>query len=66
MFADFHVHGLNKMGEALPFFSASICRPLVKALENGRIQPMYAKIREHGAPVQRARLGGKPGERRTK
>jgi hypothetical protein len=30
------------------------------------IQPMYAKVREHGAPVQGARLGGKPGKRRTK
>jgi hypothetical protein len=24
---------------------------------------MYAKVREHGAPVQGARLGGKPGKR---
>jgi hypothetical protein len=24
----------------------------VKALEKGRVQPMYAKVREHGAPVQ--------------
>jgi hypothetical protein len=24
------------------------------------IQPMYAKVREHGAPVQGARLGGNP------
>jgi hypothetical protein len=27
---------------------------------------MYAKVREHGAPVQGARLGGKPGKRRAK
>jgi hypothetical protein len=27
---------------------------------------MYAKVREHGAPVQGARLGGKPEKRRTK
>jgi hypothetical protein len=27
-----------------------------KALEKGRLQPMYAKVREHGAPVQGARL----------
>jgi hypothetical protein len=38
----------------------------VKALEKGRVQPMYAKVREHGAPVQGARLGGKPGKWRTK
>jgi hypothetical protein len=38
---------------------------VVKALEKGRLQPMYAKVREHGAPVQGARLGGKPGMRRT-
>jgi hypothetical protein len=24
------------------------------------VKPMYAKVREHGAPVQGARLGGKP------
>jgi hypothetical protein len=28
----------------------------VKALEKDRVQPMYAKVREHGAPVQGARL----------
>jgi hypothetical protein len=39
---------------------------VVKALEKGRIQPIYAKVREHGAPVQGARLGGKPGKRWTK
>ena len=27
------------------------------------VQPMYAKVREHGAPVQGARLGGKPETR---
>jgi hypothetical protein len=26
-------------------------------LEKGRVQPMYAKVREHGAPVQGERLG---------
>jgi hypothetical protein len=31
---------------------------VVKALEKDRFQPMYAKVREHGAPVQGARLGG--------
>jgi hypothetical protein len=31
---------------------------VVKALEKGLVQPMYAKVREHGAPVQWARLGG--------
>jgi hypothetical protein len=30
------------------------------------VQPMYAKVREHGAPVQGARLGGKPEKRRAK
>jgi hypothetical protein len=30
---------------------------MVKALEKGRVQPMYAKVREHGAPVQGERLG---------
>jgi hypothetical protein len=45
------------------FFSLSRCRPVVKALEKARIQPMYAKVREHGAPVQAARLGGKRGKR---
>jgi hypothetical protein len=29
---------------------------VVKALEKDRIQPMYAKVREHGAPVQGVRL----------
>jgi hypothetical protein len=38
----------------------------MKALEKGPIQPMYAKVREHGAPVQGERLGGKPGKRRAK
>jgi hypothetical protein len=62
MFADFRVHGLNKMGEAPSFFfPVNMCRPMVKALEKGRVQPMYAKVREHGAPVQGARLGGRPG-----
>jgi hypothetical protein len=63
MFADFRVHGLNKMGEAHPFsFPVSRCRPAVKALEKGHVQPMYAKVREHGAPVRRARLGGEAGK----
>jgi hypothetical protein len=53
-------------GNPLLFFPVSRCRPLVKALEKGRVQPMYAKVREHGAPVQGARLGGKPEKRRTK
>jgi hypothetical protein len=52
MFADFRVHGLKKMGKAPPFsFLVGRCGPGVKALEKGRIQPMYAKVREHGAPV---------------
>src|ERR1700733_383390 len=56
MFADFRVHGLNKMGEAPPFsFPVIRCRPAVKALEKGHVQPMYAKVREHGAPVQPTR-----------
>jgi hypothetical protein len=25
---------------------------VLKALEKGLVQPMYAKVREHGAPVQ--------------
>jgi hypothetical protein len=29
-------------------------------------QPMYAKVREHGALVQGARLGGRPEKQRTK
>ena len=29
----------------------------MKALEKGRLQPMYAKVREHGAPVQGERRG---------
>ena len=44
----------RKSGEAL------------KALEKGRLQPMYAKVREHGAPVQGERLGGKPEKLRRK
>jgi hypothetical protein len=53
---------------AKPSFSFPVSRwkPVVKALEKGRLQPMYAKVREHGAPVQGVRLGGKPGKRRTK
>jgi hypothetical protein len=67
MFADFRVHGLKKMGEARPFpFPLGRCRPAVKALEKGHVQPMYAKVREHGAPVQGARPGGKPEKRRAK
>ena len=67
MFADFRVHGLNKMGGARPFsFPVNTCRPLVKALEKDRIQPMYAKVREHGAPVQGARLVTKPEKRTAK
>ena len=27
-----------------------LCTPLVKALEKGRLQPMYAKLREQGHP----------------
>jgi hypothetical protein len=38
----------------------------VKALEKFRVQPMYAKVREHGAPVQGARLGGMPEKQRAK
>jgi hypothetical protein len=47
-------------------FPVNTCRPVVKALEKGRVQPMYAKVREHGAPVQGARHVRKPGKRRTK
>ena len=66
MFADFRVHGLNKMGEAPSFFfSVSRSRPVVKALEKGHLQPMYAKVREHGAPVQGATLVSKLGICRT-
>jgi hypothetical protein len=47
-------------GEAPPFsFPVSRYRPVVKALEKGRLQPMYAKVREHGAPVQGATLVAK-------
>jgi hypothetical protein len=50
----------RKSGEAPHFvFPIIRCRPVVKALEKGRVQPMYAKVREHGAPVQGARIGGK-------
>jgi hypothetical protein len=49
-----------------PGFPVNRRRPVVKALEKGRVQPMYAKIREQGAPVQGERLGGRPGKRRTK
>ena len=103
MFADFRVHGLNKMcdpdclyaapdmtacvalskesrmrfanatklhrksGGSPPFsFPVSRCTPVVKALEKDRLKPMYAKVREPGAPVQGARLGGKPGKRGAK
>src|ERR1700677_4172311 len=57
MFVDFRVHGLNKMGET-PLFSFPVirCSPAVKALEKGHVQPMHAKVREHGAPVQATRL----------
>jgi hypothetical protein len=45
------------MGEAPPFsLPVKSVRPVVKALEKGRLQPMYAKVREHGAPVQGERL----------
>ena len=57
----------RKSGEALPFsFPVSRCRPVVKELEKARLQPMYAEVREHGAPVQGERLGGKPGKQWTK
>jgi hypothetical protein len=48
------------------FFPVSRRRPGMKALEKFRVQPMYAKVREHGAPVQGASLGGEPGKRWTK
>jgi hypothetical protein len=36
MFADFRVHGLNKMGEAPPFsFPIRKCSPVVKAFTYG-------------------------------
>jgi hypothetical protein len=55
----------RKSGEALSFcFPVSRCSPVVKALEKGCDQRMYAKVREHGAPVQGARLGGRPAMRR--
>jgi hypothetical protein len=39
----------RKSGGALPFsFPASRCGPVVKALEEGRLQPMYAKTRTWG------------------
>jgi hypothetical protein len=42
-------------GEAPPFsFPVSRCGPAVKALEKGRVQPMYAKARTWGT-----RPGGK-------
>jgi hypothetical protein len=63
MFADFRVHGLKKKGEAPSFcFPVSRWRSVVKAFENARVQPMYAKVREHGAPIQGARLGWKSGK----
>jgi hypothetical protein len=47
----------RKSGEAPPLSCpVSRWRPIVKALEKGLVQPMYAKVREHGAPVQGARL----------
>jgi hypothetical protein len=59
-----HVRGLSrtwveKDGRSpFPFsFPVSRWGPVVKALEKDRVQPMYAKVREHGAPVQGARLG---------
>jgi hypothetical protein len=64
MFADFRVHGLN-----VTFFQCFHRRSTPNYRKRKRrgfahlIQPMYAKVHEHGAPVQGARLDGKPESR---
>ncbi len=57
MFADFRVHGLNTT--PFPMLSPSVYTYLQERKRRGfahLVQPMYAKVREHGAPVQGARL----------
>jgi hypothetical protein len=50
---------VKKDGRSPSFFLFPVtrCRPVVKALERGRVQPMYAKARTWGT-----RPGGKAGE----
>jgi hypothetical protein len=66
MFADFRVRGLSKT-----FFQCfpRPCTPTYRKEKGGGfahlVQPMYAKVREHGAPVQGERLDGMPGKRWT-
>ena len=51
MFANFRVHGLKKIGEALPSsFHVSMCRPVVKALEKVVFNPCTRKSANMGHP----------------
>jgi hypothetical protein len=67
-----HVRGLSRTWvehDLFPMLSPPVCTYLQEKKKEGfahLVQPMYAKVREHGAPVQGARLGGKPEKRRTK
>jgi hypothetical protein len=59
MFADFRVRGLNDL---FPMLSPPVYTYLQEKKKEGfahLFQPMYAKVREHGAPVQGARLVSK-------
>jgi hypothetical protein len=63
MFADFRVHGLNTTFSNA--FTTGLNLFVGKEKGGGfahLLQPMYAKAREHGAPVQGTRLAGKPGK----
>ena len=57
-----HVRGLSRTWvehDLFPMLSPPVCTYLEEKKKEGfahLVQPMYAKVREHGAPVQGARL----------
>jgi hypothetical protein len=58
MFADFRVHGLKKIFfQCFHYRSTPTYRKRKRRGFAHLVQPMYAKVREHGAPVQGERLG---------
>ena len=56
MFADFRVHGLNTtFFQCFHYRSSPTYRKRKRKGSAHLVQPMYAEVREHGAPVQGAR-----------
>jgi hypothetical protein len=57
MFADFRVHGLNETGEAHPFsFPCKLVHAAGESIGKRSSSTHVRESREHGAPVQGARL----------